>query len=315
MSVAVLGILCMALLLIAAALWLWQSSSARTRRNAASAFVEQQLGRSVASVAAVAAPAPEASPGRAPMRVSGIGGHWDNLLLRAGMTGDTRFYAPMIGLMVILPLVALLFSGVLAAVIMAGLVVVGTYFRLWYAASKRNAVMVRQRPGLIDGLVRLITIGNSLGSAFHTAVPGVDRPLFDVLERANQLNRAGMELDASLFYVARLYRFRELELVAAVIGVALRFGGRSDMVLERMAGFMRDLQQAREELHALSAEVRLSAWILALLPIFVAGFIVIFNNAMFMGMWDDASGKKMLLGAVFLQVAGSFWLYRMAKSV
>lgn len=317
MNVAVLGILCMALLLIAAALWLWQTSTVRTRQKATSAFVEQQLGRSVASVASAssAVPLPDVTAARAPMRSSGFGGRWDNLLLRAGMSGDTRFYAPTLVLLIVLPVIAVVFSGALAAVITAVLVLLGTYFRLWNAATKRHAAMVRQLPGLIDGLVRLITIGNSLGSAFHTAVPGVDRPLFDVLERANQLNRAGMELDASLFYVARLYKFRELELVAAVIGVALRFGGRSDMVLERMAGFMRDLQQAREELHALSAEVRLSAWILALLPIFVAGFIVIFNNAMFMGMWDDSSGKKMLIGAVLLQIGGSYWLYRMAKSV
>jgi tight adherence protein B len=245
----------------------------------------------------------------------GLRGRWENLLLRAGVDAGPRYYAPIVLAVIILPLAALLFGGVLAACVMIILVLALSYFRLWYVASKRREKMVRQLPGFIDALVRLITIGNSLGSAFHTAVTSVDPPLFDVLERSNQLSRAGMELDASLFYVARLYRFKELELVAAVIGVALRFGGRSDMVLERMAGFMRDLQQAREELHALSAEIRLSAWILGLLPVFVAGFIVIFNNEMFMGMWDDPVGQNMLFGAVVLQIVGSYWLYRMAKSV
>ena len=51
-------------------------------------------------------------------------------------------------------------------------------------------------------------------------------------------------------------------MVAAVVSIALRFGGRSDQVLERMAAFMRDVSQARSELSASSAEIRLSAWIL-----------------------------------------------------
>lgn len=312
MNAVVIGLLGVALLMIAAALWLFQAA-ARTRRNAASEFVEQQLGRSIASMAPPAAEV--LGRQQAARSNSGLKGRWDNLLLRAGVDPGPGYFTPIGIALVILPLFALLFGGVLSAVITLLLVLALSYFRLWYAAEKRRDHMVRQLPAFIDSLVRLITIGNSLGSAFHTAVGGADPPLFHVLERANQLNRAGMELDASLFYVARLYRFKELELVGAVIGVALRFGGRSDMVLERMAGFMRDLQQAREELHALSAEIRMSAWILGLLPVGVAGFIVIFNNAMFMSMWDDPTGKKMLVGAVALQLAGSYWLYRMAKSV
>ncbi|MDX3907741.1 MAG: type II secretion system F family protein [Pigmentiphaga sp.] len=311
MSVQMLVVLCIALLLVAAGLWLWQSAAARSRRQAASAFVEEQLNRSY-DASSVVATAQQLYP---PVRPRGVGGRMQNLMLRAGVEPGPAFYGPWLAALVLLPLLVLWLGGGLGAMVMLGMVVLAAWFQLWWRAERRKQRMVRQLPGFIDALVRLITIGNSLGSAFHTAVGSVDEPLFEVLERANQLNRAGMELDASLVHAARLYRFYELELVAAVIGVALRFGGRSDLVLERMAAFMRDLQQAREELHALSAEVRLSAWILALLPVFVAGFIVVFNNAMFMGMWTDPVGQKMLIGAFALQLVGSFWLYRMAKSV
>lgn len=312
MSVQILAILCVALLLVAVGLWLWQGASERGRRQAASAFVEEQLNRSFDPTRAVVATAQQLYP---PVRPRGVRGRLQNMMLRAGIEPGLGFFIPWIAALVLLPLLALLFGGTLAAVVMLGMVLLAVLFQLWWCADKRRQKMVRQLPGFIDALVRLITIGNSLGSAFHTAVASVDAPLFEVLERANQLNRAGMELDAALVHAARLYRFYELELVAAVIGVALRFGGRSDQVLERMAAFMRDLQQAREELHALSAEVRLSAWILALLPVLVAGFIIVFNNAMFMGMWTDPVGQKMLIGAFALQLVGSFWLYRMAKSV
>jgi tight adherence protein B len=108
---------------------------------------------------------------------------------------------------------------------------------------------------------------------------------------------------------------RQLYLVAAVVAVAMRFGGRSDQILDRMSAFMRDVEQARDELSALSAEVRLSAWVLALLPLGLAAFIILFNNALFMTMWHDPIGVRLLLGAVVLQVGGSYWLYRMARAI
>lgn len=311
MGAAGLGLLCVALLLVACALWLWQGAAVRGRRSVATAFVERQLVRDAAP-----ASSPDAAlQWRQGSRHKGWLGAWDNLLLRAGVVSGPAFYMPLAGALVLLPLLAWLLSGLLGAMVVLLLVAAVARFYLWLKASKRQRKMVQQLPGFIDALVRLITIGNSLGSAFHTAVPAVNAPLLETLERVNQLSRAGVELDQAMFHVARLYRLRELELVGAVIGVALRFGGRSDMVLERMAGFMRDLQQAREELHALSAEVRLSAWILGLLPVSVAGLIILFNNKLFMGMWTDPTGKMLLIGAVALQLIGSYWLYRMAKSV
>ena len=75
------------------------------------------------------------------------------------------------------------------------------------------------------------------------------------------------------------------------------------------------MAQARNELSASSAEIRLSAWILALLPVGIAGFIMMANNDLFLGLWRDPSGFKMLVTAVVLQIGGSYWLYRMAKSI
>ena len=115
--------------------------------------------------------------------------------------------------------------------------------------------------------------------------------------------------------MSRQYGLKELYMVAAVVSIALRFGGRSDQVLERMAAFMRDVSQARSELSASSAEIRLSAWILALLPLGIAGFIIVANNDLFVGLWEDPLGFKMLATAVAMQVGGSYWLYRMAKSI
>jgi tight adherence protein B len=95
--------------------------------------------------------------------------------------------------------------------------------------------------------------------------------------------------------------------------MSTRYGGRADLVLERVSAYIRDRQSAERELHALSAEVRLSAWVLALLPIVVGTLIMVLNEGYFMRMWNDATGQKLIFIAAGLEVFGSFLLYRLAR--
>lgn len=298
----------LALVLASGAVLLWRHANSGQRRAASSAFLDNQLKRG--------REAPEETPfaegGRA-MR-SGFSS-WDRLLLLAGVHQSMGFYLRTAVPVIAGAVLAWLFLGPLSGVVSFLMLAVLMYFLLWLRADKRRRRMIGQLPAFLDNIVRLITIGNSMGAAFQTAAATTDEPLREVVETAASLSRSAKELDAALVQVSRMYGLKELYMVAAVVSLAMRFGGRSDQVLERMAAFMRDVAQARNELTASSAEVRLSAWILALLPVGIAGFIIVANNKLFMGLWEDPLGFKMLLTAVVLQIGGCYWLYRMAKSI
>ena len=298
----------LALVMASGAVLLWRHANSGARRAASSAFLENQLKRG--------REAPEETPfaegGRA-MR-SGFSS-WDRLLLLAGVRQSPGFYLRTAVPVVLGAVLAWVFLGPLSGVVSFVMLAVLMYFLLWLRADKRRRRMIAQLPAFLDNIVRLITIGNSMGAAFQTAAATTDQPLLEVVETAASLSRSAKELDAALVQVSRMYGLKELYMVAAVVSLAMRFGGRSDQVLERMAAFMRDVAQARNELSASSAEVRLSAWILALLPVGIAGFIIVANNKLFMGLWEDPLGFKMLLTAVVLQIGGCYWLYRMAESI
>jgi len=298
----------LALVLASGAVLLWRHANSGARRAASSAFLDNQLKRGREAVEA----APFAEGGRA-LR-SGFSS-WDRLLLLAGVRQSVGFYLRIAMPVAAGAVLAWVFLGPLSGVVSFIMLAVLTYFLLWLRADKRRRRMISQLPAFLDNIVRLITIGNSMGAAFQTAAASTDQPLLEVVETAASLSRSAKELDAALVQVSRMYGLKELYMVAAVVSLAMRFGGRSDQVLERMAAFMRDVAQARNELTASSAEVRLSAWILALLPVGIAGFIIVANNKLFMGLWEDPLGFKMLLTAVVLQIGGCYWLYRMAKSI
>jgi tight adherence protein B len=200
-----------------------------------------------------------------------------------------------------------------AAGALALLLAVGGVFALWLRLQRFRRRLVSQLPAFIDALVRLIIIGNSIHAAFQLSVATLKSPLRQHMEGAAALVRAGVELDQALAQMAQKVRVEELRLLAAIMGLGVRYGGRADTLLERVAAFMRDREQAQHELVAMSAETRLSAWILGLLPIGVGATIVLVNPAYFARMWQDGTGQTMIFGALGLQALGVLMLYRLAR--
>ncbi|WP_237734747.1 MULTISPECIES: type II secretion system F family protein [Comamonas] len=197
-----------------------------------------------------------------------------------------------------------------AALVVLG---IGFFFLLYTRAQKYRARLTQQLPGFLDNTVRLVTIGNSVQAAFQMAAASTKDPLQSVMEKAASLARAGMDLENAVAHVARQTRLDELHLLAAILRISVRYGGRVDLLLERVANFMRDREQAEQDLSAMTAETRLSAWVLSLLPVAVCCLIISFNASYFLNMWDDASGRNIIGVAAALQVFGVVLLYRLAK--
>lgn len=208
---------------------------------------------------------------------------------------------------------AALVGGALAACAALIACVMFFYFLLMVRVNKRRQQIVRQLPLFLDGIVRLITLGNSVPAAFQAALQSTEAPLRECLDYVSRMLRGGVEIDRALSQVALIYGVRELELVGAVLRLSVKYGGRADVMLERMASFMRDLEHAERELVAMSAETRLSSWVLAMLPVGTGGFLILSNPNYFAAMWFDPTGRQLIYLAFGLQLLGAYLLYRMAS--
>ncbi|MDN4574445.1 pilus assembly protein TadB [Pandoraea cepalis] len=307
MNAIVLWVIGIALLLIAAGLELWRRTHQRVRAQATSAFLERQLAQNAPRFAAS-----EGDAARAPRRKSLP---WEFFFERAGVQTDPMFYAMLIAPGLLLVMLFWMWHGPLSAIVVLLMYAVGTVLRYWFKAARRHRNIVRQLPIFLDGMVRMLTVGNSLPAAFQTAAGNADMPLRELLDRAVRQVQAGVDLDVALKQIARVYHVEEIYLFASVVDLSTRFGGRADQILSRMAGFMRDREQAQAELYALSSETRLSAWVLAALPIIVSAVLMLLNPRFFEPMFQEASGQRLLAIGLGLEVFGGFLLYRLAKSL
>lgn len=304
-----LALLSMVSLLMAGAVELWWGSTARQQRRRSAQFIE----RSLASRAHVTPPLPAVAAGR-PVRSQAL--PTDSLFLRAGLPTGWRLPVQLAMLGLGLAWLGAWRIGTLWAMPVL-LVAYSLLVWLWLRGriEKQRRQMIHQLPDFLDGVVRLATIGNSLPMAFQTASSTVPLPLRSVLDRTMVSVRSGMDLDQALQLASQPYRLEALQLLQVVLGTAVRIGGRADHIVQRMSDFMRDLDQAQHELRAITAETRMSAWVLGLLPVAVAIILSLLNPAFFHPMFTESLGRKILLIALVMELFGGFLLYRLAKSL
>ena len=313
MSSAVLVFAALALLCAALALLLWQRGAQRKDQASTERYIDSRMavampagagaggvasgaggGPRVAPVRATAASgtasaaiAPQAPPADAGWLARGrylrarVRFTVQHAMARAGIA-NAKGPAAIAGAVVLLLCAwAALVGGVLAAGATLIACAMFIYFLLAVRGNKRRQQIVRQLPLFLDGIVRLITLGNSVPAAFQAALQITEAPLRDCLDYVSRMLRTGVEIDRALSQVALIYGVRELELVGAVLRLSVKYGGRADVMLDRMASFMRDLEQAERELVAMSAETRLSSWVLAMLPVGIGGFLILSNPKYF----------------------------------
>ncbi|WP_321812753.1 MULTISPECIES: type II secretion system F family protein [unclassified Burkholderia] len=325
---ATIWMLAVAMLCVASALMLWRHAETRRVRTDAKRFIDSRLEPGARAAAPVARPAASAAPrvvsSSSGARNAASGAFWvhwlamateylTDLVNRAGIEGARGKAIVALAALVTVAAIAGSRGGVLAC--FAALVCGSAIFGIWLTSriQRRRLKIVRQIPSFLDGIVRLVTLGNSVPAAFQAALLTTEEPLRGCLDHVSRMLRTGVEIDRAMLHIAKIYRTKEFELLGSVLRLSVKYGGRADVMLERMAVFMRDLEQAERELAAMSAETRLSAFVLMMLPIAIGSFVVMTNPKYLEGMWIDPNGRTFLVFAFLMQVAGSVWLYRMAR--
>ncbi|AOK16483.1 pilus assembly protein [Burkholderia cepacia] len=333
MSSLMVAALALALVCIAAALLLWRHGELRRARADAQRFIDSRIepaaraGGMTQGASAPGARAASAGTGArpaAPASGSASASRWahgrdrlaeylDHLASRAGIE-DARGKALLaLAALAAVALVAGRTGGLLGSVaaLAAGLALLA--FWLVSRIHRRRLQIVRQLPSFLDGIVRLVTLGNSVPAAFQAALLTTEAPLRGCLDHVSRMLRTGVEIDRAMGHIASVYQTKEFELVGSVLRLSVRYGGRADVMLDRMSTFMRDLEQAERELAAMSSETRLSAWVLVMLPIAIGSFVIATNPLYLQSMWNDDSGRAYLYLAFIMQIAGGAWLYRMSR--
>ncbi|MET7013815.1 type II secretion system F family protein [Uliginosibacterium flavum] len=184
---------------------------------------------------------------------------------------------------------------------------------VWHARSKRLAMVEQQLPDAIDLMSRALRAGHALpaalqmvGDEMHDPIGGEFKVLFD------EINYGVSVHDALLNLLTRLPTGDLRYLVVAIL-IQRETGGNLAELFDNISSIVRQRLTLMGEVRTLSAEGRMSAWILSLLPFAAGGAILIVNPGFLQVLWSDPVGIKLVYGAIALMVFGIWWMTRIIK--
>ena len=190
-------------------------------------------------------------------------------------------------------------------------VLINAFFR--FRIARLRAGIRAQMPNFLDQLNRDLAAGQGLEIAFKRAASHIEKPLRPVMNRILNRVNLGQQIDDCIQHEALLLKSFELELLATIISVNLKHGGSAKSALESYINMLRLDERNKRELHAMTGETRVTAWILGLVPVFVLVVMFLTNRSFLDSMLESQGGQTALLMAVGLQVAGAIALYRMLR--
>jgi len=239
----------------------------------------------------------------------------DRLFVRAGLSRPGERQGLWLGIWGLLVLVGAVQAGGVGLLLMLLLPPLALRLYLTWRYQRRVRRMVEQLPSALDHAVRSLKSGRTLVDAFLGGIEASTDPLREAMGRVRRNVELGVSLADAVHDFAEFYEREEFRFLALGLKVNHRYGGNASELLENLIKLIREREQGNRQLRAMTGETRMTAVVLALLPVGMAGFFLVSNPGYLMHMWDDDGGRRMLLMAFGLQVFGCLALWRMLRSV
>jgi tight adherence protein B len=182
---------------------------------------------------------------------------------------------------------------------------------------KRNAGRRTAIDGqLLDAVTAIassLRSGRSLGQALTTAADEADDPLSTVLADTAHAASLGVPMDEALDRFADAVGGSDVRLVSGVLKVHRRTGGALAASLDDVARTLADRREAARELRSLTAQARLSAVILGLLPLGFFLFLSVVAPRDVESAYRTTAGASAIGIGVALQGAAFVWIRRLLR--
>lgn len=220
----------------------------------------------------------------------------------------------LVGSVVLMALSAALLNSALLGVL-TGAVAGWLLSALWLSARARRrcAHFAEQLPDVLQLVASSLRSGFSLGQALDGVVHDGVQPAAGEIARALTEARLGGELEDSLDRVATRMRSQDLTWVVMAIRISREVGGNLSEVLMTTVHTVRERGQLARQVRALSAEGRLSAYVLVAMPIGVGLWLFAVRRDYMRPLYTSAPGIAMLVMACLGLLVGSWWLSRVVK--
>jgi tight adherence protein B len=178
---------------------------------------------------------------------------------------------------------------------------------------KRRALFAEQLPDNLQVMASAMRAGHSFIGALSVVVEDSAEPSATEFRRVVADEQFGVGLEQALRSAVVRMDNRDLGQVALVAALQRETGGNTAEVLERVTETIRERFELKRLVKTLTAQGRMSRWVVSLLPVGLLVIITTINPDYMKPLYDRSSGRLLLLAGAVLVVSGSLVIKRIVN--
>jgi len=199
--------------------------------------------------------------------------------------------------------------GVLSGLLLAAL----PYLKINFERSKRLARFEEQLPEAMDIMVRALKAGHPFTETLKLVAEEMEKPIS--AEFGITFADINYGLDVKQAFLNLLERVPNITLMTVVIAVIVQreTGGNLAETLANISSIVRGRFRFQRKVRTLSAEGRMSAWVLAMIPFVLFMGLMVTSPSYLTPLITEPAGIKIISIAFVLIIIGIFWLRRIIR--
>lgn len=176
------------------------------------------------------------------------------------------------------------------------------------ARKKRLNQFEVQLPEVADLISRSLRAGHAFPSALQMVSEEMPEPSATEFRITFDEINYGIGMNEALQNLATRVPLTDLRYFVIAVLIQRESGGNLAEILGNISKIIRDRLKLFSRIRVLSAEGKMSAWVLGLLP-FAVGFVISIVNPKYMSaLYTDPAGQKMMGVAAIMIIIGIIWM-------
>jgi tight adherence protein B len=214
---------------------------------------------------------------------------------------------------IVLGLIGLVLANVVGALAGAVVGALVPFALLSRAAARRQAAIQAQLADTLMVIASSMRAGHSFMQSLDSAAKEVDEPAAGEFGRVLTEIRLGRDTEGALEALVERVGSQDLEWAVTAIKIQRKIGGNLSEVLETVANTIRERETLRRQVRVLSAEGRISIIVLTVLPLLLAGYIMLVNPEYLKTLTTTTAGIAISITGGLMMVFGYAWMRKIVK--
>lgn len=240
--------------------------------------------------------------------------HVDSLLLQAGSSLNV---AQLVLQCVVLAVVSwgmvhVSFGGI-AALPVALVALVLPWLRLRWLRQRRFNKIAAQLPDALDLICRSLRAGHAFSTCLAMVGNELPDPIASEFKTTFDEITFGMSTKNALLNLAHRVPVSDIRYLVVAVVIQLETGGNLTELLDLLSGLIRERFKLFAKVRVLSAEGKLSAYIMLALPFLVAGALQLVNPKYIGVLFQSEEGQRLVSVSLLMMVLGVLWMWRVVK--